>query len=146
MRRCAVVVLGLVVCLVPSEARANIGLPMIAILLPPAWGLLLPVIVLEAGLGAWRHSIPFGRAIPAQAAANLFSTLVGLPVGWFLLAILQLTCCGTALGLHTPLRRVYAVTIQAPWLIPYESDFWWMIPAAAAVLVVLFCALSIACE
>jgi hypothetical protein len=65
MRRCAVVVLALVVCLVPSEARANIGLPMIAILLPPAWGLLLPIIVLEAGLGAWRHSIPFGRAILA---------------------------------------------------------------------------------
>ena len=38
------------------------------------------------------------------------------------------------MGLDTPWRRFLAVTIQAPWLVPYESDLYWMVPAAALAL------------
>ena len=39
-----------------------------------------------------------------------------------------------AWGMDTTLRRVAAVTLQAPWLIPYEEHRRWMVPAAAMVL------------
>lgn len=141
-----VTVFALFASAIPTLAYANVGLPMIALLLPPAWTLLVPIVVLEAAVGSLKFGVPFGRALKAQAFANALSTIIGLPLAWCALAVLQLSCCGTALGLETPARRIYAVTVQAPWLIPYEHDFWWMIPAASVVLASLFCALSIVLE
>lgn len=140
------VVAALLVILWPMQALANIGLPMVAIYLPPAWLGLIPIIALEAALGVWRFGVPPRAAFIAQAAANCFSTLVGLPLAWMLLALIELFFFGTAIGLNTPLRRVYAVTVQAPWLIPYERDLWWMIPASVTVLTVPFCAMSVLLE
>jgi hypothetical protein len=34
--------------------------------------------------------------------------------------------------------KVFAVTVRAPWLIPYESQLCWMVPAAALFLLVPF--------
>jgi hypothetical protein len=137
---------GLLVALHPTPALANAGLPMIGLYLPPAWLLLIPIIFLEATHGRLRWRVPFVAALRAQALANGVSTLVGVPLSWVLLATLELICCGTAVGLETLTQRVYAVTVQAPWLIPYEEDLWWMVPASFAVLSVLFCAISIAAE
>jgi hypothetical protein len=65
---------------------------------------------------------------------------------WLLLATTELVCCGEARGLSTPGAKLYAVTIQAPWLIPYERDFHWMIPAALLVFAVPCYALSVLIE
>jgi hypothetical protein len=136
-----------VACLIfPTASRADIGLPMIAVLLPPAWALLLPIILLEAAIGAWRWRMPIRSALAAQAVANAVSTLAGLPVVWIALVLLEFTCCGTARGLTTVWQRVYAVTAQAPWLIPYENDLRWMVPIASLVLCITFAAMSIALE
>ncbi len=35
-------------------------------------------------------------------------------------------------------QRLYAVTLQAPWLIPYQDHMAWMIPAASLVLLLPF--------
>jgi hypothetical protein len=40
------------------------------------------------------------------------------------------------------LGKILAVTWQAPWLVPYESDLDWMVPAASVVLLVPFFAAS----
>ena len=45
---------------------------------------------------------------------------------------------GGAFGLDTTLGKVLSVTLQAAWLIPYESDLHWMIPVAGLVLLVPF--------
>lgn len=127
-------------------ARADAGLPMIAIFLPPAWLALVPIVVFEAAVGIWRFGVPAKRALLAQLAANCLSTLVGLPVAWVVLASVEAAFFDTALGLGSPLRRIYAVTVQAPWLIPYEGDVGWMVPTAAVVLSVPFYCLSVVCE
>jgi hypothetical protein len=119
---------------------------MIAVFLPPAWVLLFPIILLEAAIGAWRWRMPMRRALAAQAVANSVSTLAGLPVAWIVLALIEFTCCGTARGLTTVWQRAYAVTAQAPWLIPYEDDMRWMVPVASVVLCIVFGAMSIALE
>lgn len=41
-------------------------------------------------------------------------------------------------GLETPWQRIFAVTVQSPWLVPYEGDLHWMVPAAAMTLCVFF--------
>lgn len=106
----------------------------------------MPIIVLEAAIGARRWNVPIRAALTSQALANGFSTLLGLPATWVMLAVVELICCGTALGLSSLWQRIYAVTIQAPWLIPYEGDLKWMTPLALVVLSGTFCVMSILCE
>jgi hypothetical protein len=45
---------------------------------------------------------------------------------------------GSAHGLRTLSAKLLAVTWQSPWLIPYEDDLVWMVPAAALCLLVPF--------
>ena len=132
--------------IMPTSVYADIGLPMVAIYLPPAWLALIPIILIEAAVGIWLYNIPVKRAIIGQSVANCLSTLVGIPVTWAILALLQLRFFGTALGLDSIPKRVYAVTIQAPWLIPYEDDLRWMVPISFAVLTIPFCLMSIGVE
>jgi hypothetical protein len=132
--------------LAPASAHANMGLPMIAVFLPPLWVALVPIVVLEAMVVAKRTGASFGRSIGGLALANIASTIVGVPVLWALLAIAQLVCCGTALGLGSAWTKLYAVTIQAPWLIPYQSEFGWMVPSALCTLAAIFVVMSVAIE
>ena len=131
---------------VSTSARADAGVPMLAIFLPPMWLALVPVIFLEAFIIKRFSAVRFGRALAASSIANIASTIVGVPVAWVILAVGEMLCCGGALGLATPLSKIYAVTVQAPWLIPYESDLPWMVPAALATLGIIFAAVSIAIE
>lgn len=130
----------------PSRVFADVGLPMIAIYLPPAWLALLPIILIETAVGVWLSDIPAKKAFLGQIVANCLSTMAGIPVTWAILALLQLRFFGTALGLDSLTKRVYAVTIQSPWLIPYEDDFKWMVPISFAVLTIPFCLMSIVAE
>ena len=43
---------------------------------------------------------------------------------------------GSAMGMDSPVKLLAAVTVQAAWLIPYESHLHWMIPAAATTLLI----------
>jgi hypothetical protein len=143
-KRAAVLATLLVGC--AGDAQADIGLPMIAIYLPPAWLCFIPIVVIEAVVGIVRFKVAARRAFVAQTVANAVSTVVGLPVTWTVLAVMQLSCCGGAPGLDSPIKRLYAVTIQAPWLIPYESDLHWMVPAAFLVLTIPFYGMSVLSE
>jgi hypothetical protein len=119
---------------------------MIAVFLPPLWVALVPIVLLEGAIVAKRTGASFRRSVGGVALANVASTIIGVPVLWFLLAIAQLVCCGAALGLGSTWTKLYAVTIQAPWLIPYESEFSWMIPGALCTLAVIFVVMSVVVE
>ena len=119
---------------------------MIAVFLPALWLSLLPVILVEAWVIArWLPLAP-RRAVSGAGLGNVLSTLVGIPLMWVLLATGQLVLAGTARGLSSIGAKTYAVTVQAPWLIPYEEDLKWMIPAALIVLAVPAYALSVLIE
>src|SRR5262249_10095249 len=115
----------------PAQAYANAGMPMLFL----SWfGMLLalvPIIGVETGILVPLLSMPTRRGLYVAALANGVSTVVGIPVTWFLLVLVQLLTGGGRLyGLQTPFRKVLAVTWQAPWLLPYPADLYWMIPAA----------------
>src|SRR6266545_2465005 len=102
----------------PSPVFANIGLPMVAIYLPPAWLLLVPIVAIEGGYGIWRLKIPAGRALAVQAAANCLSTLVGLPVTWVLLALGELFLLERASRVAPELPMIVTTVLGAAWLGP----------------------------
>lgn len=125
---------------------ADIGLPMISLVLPAAWLLLIPVILIEAGVGVRVLHVPFRKILPATAVANCFSTLLGIPLAWLVLAIVEGVFFGTAKGLDSLWGKIYAVTVQCPWLIPYEDELVWMVPIATVVLAVPLWAMSVGSE
>jgi hypothetical protein len=133
------------VCLAES-ALADSGLPMICIYWPTAWLALIPVVAIEALLGMWMLKIRLWRAVLISGIANIISTLVGIPLTWLVVATIEGIWFGHAAGLQTFWQQVYSVTVQAPWLVPYEEDMYWMVPVAGAVLTAVFYVASVATE
>ncbi|MBI4271066.1 MAG: hypothetical protein HY615_12080 [Candidatus Rokubacteria bacterium] len=126
---------------------ADAGVPMIVLVWPAAWALLAPIVLLEAEIARRRLALTYRRGVQVTAIVNIVSMLVGIPVTWGVLVVVELVATGgRALGLGTLARRIAAVTVQSPWLIPYEADLGWMIPVAALVLCVPFFFMSVFVE
>ncbi|WP_345478805.1 hypothetical protein, partial [Niveibacterium umoris] len=128
-------------------ARADAGVPLLFLTLPGMVLALLPVIAIEAIVLARTFRSNVLSVLKASALANIASTLLGIPITWVVLVLLQdLTGGGRSYGLTTPLQKLLAVTWQAPWLIPYEGDLYWMVPAASLALMVPFFIASVYIE
>lgn len=119
---------------------------MVAVFLPPLWLSLVPVIAIEAWAVTRLLGLSPKKSVAGVALGNVLSTLVGVPLMWAILATVQGVFAGGAHGLATVGQKIYAVTVQAPWLIPYEEDLGWMIPLALLVLAVPAYLLSVLIE
>lgn len=118
---------------------------MLAVVWPFMWLAFLPVVVIESFVAVKSLGLRFRRAIVVTAAANAVSTLVGIPVTWFVLVVLELiiTNGGQWQPIDTPIQATLAIVQQAAWLCPYEEALDWMIPAAAVVLCIPFYFVSV---
>ncbi len=135
--RTILLILGLLFS--PCLAEANIGVPMIFITIPGMLIALFPVILIESLVIAKQLAISFKSSIKAAALGNVISTIVGIPITWVILVAIQIGTGGdSSYGINSPLKKFLAVTWQAPWLIPYEEELYWMIPAATLFLIVPF--------
>ncbi|WP_168567266.1 hypothetical protein [Crateriforma spongiae] len=116
---------------------ANAGVPMIALHLPAMLALLVPIIAIEYLYGRYTLGIANSRVLSGVASANLASTLIGIPTTWFLMVVLNIaTTGGESKGLDTLPEKLASVVLQSAWLVPYETDLDWMIPAATLTLLV----------
>jgi hypothetical protein len=116
---------------------ADAGLPMVAVEYPLLLVGFIPVVAVEVAVARRRLGLAPRRALKAAIVANVASTILGFPLLWILLVLLgQALGGGGAHGLQTWWWKVYAVTVQAPWLILYEKDLPWMVPLAALYLLV----------
>jgi hypothetical protein len=123
----------------PGIVHANAGVPMLFLAMPAFVISLLPIIAAEAVYLSKSLALSTGKAVRTVSIANVVSTVIGIPLTWVLLVLLQMvTGGGSAYGTNSTLGKVLAVTWQAPWLIPYEKDLHWMIPVAGLVLLVPF--------
>ncbi len=116
---------------------ANMGVPMIF----PEFALMAlalgPVVLVESALIKRPLGLSLSSALKGAAVANLWTTLLGVPLAWFVMLLIGIASTGGyALGLNSPAKALAAVTLQAAWLIPYEEHLFWMIPAAATVLLI----------
>lgn len=133
MRRA--IAITLLLLLIPKSSFANAGIPLIAVFLPPLWIALPLVIIVETIVVARFLDVSFWRAIPTVAVGNIASTIVGIPLLWIVIVLMQLQL--PQIGIPFP---------AIGWLIPNEDDLWWIIPAALAVFGVPCFLLSVAVE
>ena len=116
-------IVAILVLMLPGIAYANAGLPMLFLAMPVFLISLLPIIAIEAFYISKSLNLTIKESLKIVSISNVFSTVVGIPLTWFLLVVVQmLTGGGGAYGLNSFMGKVLAVTWQAPWLIPYEQD------------------------
>lgn len=117
---------------------ANVGIPMLMVHMPVLLIALLPVVYIETRWIERSSKLPETNLLLPVFLANLVSTLVGVPLTWLALVVIQLATVGGGV-LHNP---VYDVTLQSPWLLPDEKHLGWKVPIAALVLCPFFYAIS----
>jgi hypothetical protein len=130
---------GASLALYAGRVNADMGVPMLFLTLPGMIVALLPIVVIEAIVLARNFKASIASMIKASVLANVASTFAGLPITWLALVALQILSGGSQdYGLASPAHKLLAVTWQAPWLIPYENDLYWMVPAASLALMIPF--------
>ena len=126
----------------PALVLANAGVPMLMVYGPVLLLALIPIILLETAIINRTARLGFGAMFWRIGVANALSTLVGVPLTWIALVVIQLITGGGAAhgaGWHS-------VIWQAPWLVPHEEDLHWLVPAAGLVLTVPFWLVSVVIE
>ena len=126
-------------------AHADVGVPMLAVMWPPAWLLLLVIVPVEGYFARRILSLDWRAALGLSLRANLVSTLVGIPLTWFVLLLVEFGT-GYAVyllkvdeaGVPSAVQRAVAITVLAPWLGPGDGLSAWIVPAAAAYLCIPF--------
>ena len=127
--------------LVPLLADA--GITMIAMTLPPMLMLLIPVIVVEGLLCKKWLGLTNWDAMKSNAVSNLVSTIVGVPLAWGIMLVLQFAAIASVdrlnfLNSNSPLATAIAFLLHSAWIGPAEGNREWWIPAAILVLLVPF--------
>ncbi len=134
---------SLVVMSIVPLPLANSGLPMLAVTFPLAILAFVPVVMIEAAVAERVLKQPFGRCFAVATWANLFTTLVGVPLTWGALVILQMLTGG---GGGYGGVQILELSLGAAWLLPFEQKGDWRVPAAAMALLIPFGLMSVAVE
>lgn len=122
----------------PFPASANAGLPMIIIFWPLLFILFLPIVMIEYGVMKkyTRSFSPTPRLFWPLVMANLFSTLIGIPLTWIALVGMEV---GVSLFLPSgTVNLSYIWPLTAPWLYPDTLQHNWMIVTALLILLIPF--------
>ena len=80
----------------PISARADAGIPMIGIAYPAILFLIIPVIAVEAAYLRLRLRTGWKNTLGAVAKANAITMLLGFPLAWLILFLLELAIWGVA--------------------------------------------------
>lgn len=123
---------------------ADVGLPMIVFAFPAMVILLIPIIVVEGLVCKKMLGLTTWQAMKSNAFSNLASTLIGIPITWALMLILEYGTAGLANASdriqdwHSPLANVVFFLLSSAWIAPPEGNYVWLVPAATLVLLVPF--------
>ena len=123
---------------------ADAGIPMIALTLPLMLLLLLPVVGIEALLYRKWLQLRTWEAIKSSAASNVASTIVGVPLAWGVMLVLEFGMFGLVASSQaiqnwrSPIAGVISLLLGSAWIGPAEGTNLWKIPAAALVLLIPF--------
>lgn len=122
---------------------ANSGLPMLMLGLPAMLLALVPIVFIEALYYRRRLPVTWRQALDGSWKANVWSTLVGIPLTWFALVIIQfgtMSFFSNSFNSRSPiLAESYLVSylyfvITSPWLIPLRDGFDQVVAGASMVL------------
>jgi hypothetical protein len=120
---------------IPTYADASV--PMIYWHMLAIFTALVPIVLIEAYSAKRILGVSLGKAIGPVSASNFTSMVVLFPTLWMLWLSAQMLVGGdTVHGLGNWWSKLYAVTVQAPWLQHDGRDLFWMVPVAALVMLV----------
>jgi len=127
-----------------TQTLANIGLPMIFVHGPVFIMGLIPIVIIETFiLRRFIDKSTIFECLKATTVANLVSTVIGLPLTWFVFVVIQMLANGGGnMPDSTLAERIYAAILQSPWQLPNYHDYGWMIPRAAMIMLVPFFVIS----
>jgi hypothetical protein len=124
---------------------ADVGLPMIVLQLPAMICALAPVIVIEALLIRRWVTLSHREAFTGIAKANLISTFIGVPAAWLIMCVFEFTATiPLTAAVHdwywksdSPVLQAVGYLLTVAWLYPVPDEVAaWLVPAAAAVLLI----------
>jgi len=125
---------------VPLLTHADAGVPMIAFTFPAMIVAFIPIVFIEAIVYSFSLKIKYKNAIFPSFISNLKSTLVGIPVTWAYLLLVQLlgallmTLFANVFPKIPALHRAFTLLAQIAWFLPFEENQYnWMVPTAAAI-------------
>lgn len=113
--------LVLLLTLASINAHADSGLPMLVVVWPLSWLLLLPVIALEAVIArrilknSWRQSLKL------SGDANIISSFIGIPIVWFVLTLAFIMMDGVAKTLPEYIASFITMISYTVWLPPSDE-------------------------
>jgi hypothetical protein len=104
---------------------------------------LVPITAIEALFLRPRLAISYGEAFAGTSVANVVSTIVGIPVAWFILVVPELLFESRIYRLadrihefSSPLSITFQMLTTFPWLDPDETRLYWTVPVASALLLI----------
>ncbi len=100
---------------------------------------LVPIVFIEAYVVSAALHVSLKEVFAPVTVANLVSTLLGIPVTWFLLALLQIASVfvlGTITSGIIPSTDLFALTLGAPWVYPGHDNEKWIVLGAMLFLLI----------
>jgi hypothetical protein len=161
-KKWTVALIGAVVLatLSPLPVLADASVPILILVWPLSWLLLLAIIPIEAILAIKMFQLSRVRGWLLSLAANLVSTIIGIPFAWLLMASVP-PLLGALFGNHdagyvddgpsmTGWSLVLRTVIGSPWLWALPSndcgDFDWILPVALITLCIPCYVVSVVSE
>jgi len=117
---------------------------MLAVAWPLFWLCFIPVVLIEAEVAHRQLGLTRPQAIKISAIANGVSTLVGVPVVWLALVLIEMAIGLSFPGSHSTGTWYALFPLMAAWLFP--TDDVRIVFAAFVVLAIPFCLASIYLE
>lgn len=119
--------------LVPFLCYGNVGVPVIALTYPAFMILLIPIILIEYSIIRSALNAAKRVVLKSTIVSNVVSSLIGVPLAWGLLLILEMiTTGGSIIQAQGALGLIGTVTLQSAWLPPIEQ-LYWMLPAGIII-------------
>jgi len=124
---------------------ADVGVPMIFVQMPAMVFAFIPVVIIEAIVSRRWLSLSYAEAFKGSFLANLFSTLIGIPLAWLLMLLIEMVVMYPAAmaadhwhwhWINSPVAGVLFFPIMIAWLGPDEQNIYWLVPIASALLLV----------
>ncbi len=119
--------------LVPAYCFGNVGIPVIAITYPGFAVLLLPIIITEYFIIKSIINTEKKTIIVSTVVSNSVSTLIGVPLAWAVLLILEIVTTSTsAIQSEGLMYFVGSIALQSAWM-QSLNDNYWMLPASVII-------------
>lgn len=119
-----------------ATAGANAGMPMLFAMAPLIIIGIIPIVLIECLYIKNSMKRRFGESLKVSVVANFMSTMIGIPITWLLLVILEVFTGGG--GSQLPDSYFLKITVHAAWQLPDVHEQPWVLAGASIFLLIIF--------